>query len=507
MEQRRQVRQSPANQNGQNKKSSGYRPSRVVRLLRLAVGLLCILLVISGILLFTWKPSEEEVLSYTDNGTFYEGITIGGMDVSGMTFEEARNALLPTVQQQMQQMHITVSYQGTSWVFLANDLDVTSTLDEALCEGIALGRGDTAVNNLAKQKELKETGHNIEIKLAANREVLAEKLAAIGNAINTEPTEPYVEPDKEATEPAFIYYEGKNGFLLDEEALALKISEAIEGGDYAAAFDPVLNETSPEHDVEWLKSNIKQRSVFTTSFESSHSSGRVRNIVKATDILNGMVIQPGQEISFNEYVGGRYEKDGWALAPGIVNGNQYEMQAGGGICQVSTTLYNALLCAKGGYDEVDDVQITVRKKHSWPSSYVDYGLDATVSTGGPDLAFKNNTDAPMYVFVYADTVNYISTVYIYGTPLPEGVTYITRGITEEVLEAPDVKIVEEPTWPTGYSKTEIKARDGYIATAYLIEVVNGVEQEPVKLYTDKYSPVQGEKHVGVGSASLPKPEE
>lgn len=507
MEQRRQVRQAPARQNGQNKKSGGYRPSRTVKLLRLAVGLLCILLVISGILLFTWKPSEEEVLSYTDNGTFYEGITINGKDVSGMTFEEARNSLLPTVQQDMQKLNITVTSQGTSWVFSANDLGVTSTLDQALCEGIALGRGDTAVNNLAKQKELKENGYNIDIKLAADSEVLAEKLAAIGNVINTEPEEPHVTPDKDAAEPAFTYFEGKNGYLLDEEALALKIAEAIDKGDYTASFDPVLVETAPEHDVEWLKANIKQRSVFTTSFESSHSAGRVRNIVKATDILNGMVIQPGQEISFNEFVGGRYEKDGWALAPGIVNGNQYEMQAGGGICQVSTTLYNALLCAKGGYNETDDVQITVRKKHSWPSSYVDYGLDATVSTGGPDLAFKNNTDAPLYVFVYADTVNYISTVYVYGTPLPDGVTYITRGIVEEELEAPETKIVEEPTWPTGYSSTTIKSRTGYVATAYLVEIINGVEQEPVKLYTDKYSPVQGEKHVGVGAASLPKPEE
>ena len=90
MEQRRPVRQSPANHPGQNKKSGGYRPSRTVKLLRLAVGLLCILLLVCGILLFTWKPSEETVLSYTDNGTFYPGITINGTDVSGMTFEEAR---------------------------------------------------------------------------------------------------------------------------------------------------------------------------------------------------------------------------------------------------------------------------------------------------------------------------------------------------------------------------------------------------------------------------------
>lgn len=475
--------------------------------MRLAVGLLCILLIISGILLFTLKPSEEEVLSYTDNGTFYEGITVNGTDVSGMTFEEARSALLSTVEKDMQELQITITYEGTSWIFSAADLGVTSTLDEALCEGIALGRGDTAVNNIAKQKELKEVGYDIKVQLTANAQTLADKLSSIASAINTKPEEPYVEPDKDAAQPAFTYYEGKNGYLLDETALATKISEAIANGDYSASFDPVLVETAPDHDVEWLKANVKQRSVFTTSFESSHSSGRVRNIVKATDILNGMVVEPGQEISFNEYVGGRYEKDGWALAPGIVNGNQYEMQAGGGICQVSTTLYNALLCAKGGYNDTDDVQITVRKKHSWPSSYVDYGLDATVSTGGPDLAFKNNTDAPLYIFVYADTVNYISTVYVYGTPLPDGVTYITRGITEETLEPPETKIVEEPLWPTGYSQTTIKSRDGYVATAYLIQVVNGVEQEPVKLYTDKYSPVQGEKHVGIGAASLPKPEE
>ena len=225
----------------------------------------------------------------------------------------------------------------------------------------------------------------------------------------------------------------------------------------------------------------------------------MRNIQKAARILNGCVVEPGAELSFNEFIGPRYEKDGWALAPGIVNGARYENQAGGGICQVSTTLYDALLQAG------PEIEIIERNRHSWPSSYTDYGLDATVSTGGPDLKFKNNTNAPLYIFAYEDNVNYIMTVYIYGEPLPDGVTYEIEGITEEVLKPGKTEYIEVPTWPTGYSETYVSAREGYRATAYRYKLINGERVETEVLYTDIYGAVTGQIKIGTGDPRLPKP--
>ena len=120
--------------------------------------------------------------------------------------------------------------------------------------------------------------------------------------------------------------------------------------------------------MDWLKENTQLRATWQTDFGSSSSlrnANRVGNIQKATTLLNGCKIEVGEEFNFNGFIGPRTESGGWPLAPGIVNGNTYEMQAGGGICQVSTTLYNALLC--GG----SEIEITERYHHSWPSSYAD----------------------------------------------------------------------------------------------------------------------------------------
>jgi vancomycin resistance protein YoaR len=293
--------------------------------------------------------------------------------------------------------------------------------------------------------------------------------------------------------------EGSDGHVLNKEAVSEEIRQSIENGDYGRTIQPALELVSPTRTMDWVKENTKQIAVFSTSFEGRTlgKEDRVRNIEKASDILNGMKLEPGQKISFNEYVGPRTEKGGWALAPGIVNGNTYVLQAGGGICQVSTTIYNTLLrCGPG-------IEITDRKKHSWPSSYVPEGLDATVSTDGPDLAFKNNTEAPIFIFTYP--IDHKMTVYVYGAPLPEGVTYEARSEILERPEPPETKIIEEPLWPAGYSEDVIHSRKGCVAVAYRDKLVNGEVVESVELYTDTYRAIQGETKVGTGPETLPKP--
>ena len=142
--------------------------------------------------------------------------------------------------------------------------------------------------------------------------------------------------------------------------------------------------------MDGVKAQTKFVSMFQTSFGGSRKARdekRVGNIQKACTLLNGLRVEAGAEFNFNGYIGPRTEEGGWPLAPGIVNGNQYEDQPGGGICQVSTTMYNALLCAGASMQrgstledilakDIQGISITERKHHSWPSSYVDTGLDA-----------------------------------------------------------------------------------------------------------------------------------
>ena len=227
-------------------------------------------------------------------------------------------------------------------------------------------------------------------------------------------------------------------------------------------------------------------------------------------------MKPGETLDFNEFIGPRYESGGWPLAPGIVNGDRYEMQPGGGICQVSTTLYIALLKAGAMRSDVEDtaqealeapINITERNKHSWPSAYADRGLDATVSTGGKNLVFINQMNTPLYIFAYCDQENYKMNIYIYGQPLPDGLRYEPEGVTVEELEPGETEYTDNPNWPTGYEREDAKGRTGYVAEVYMNIYQDDTLISRELLYTDKYRAVNQKITRGTGDPSLPVPQE
>ena len=145
-----------------------------------------------------------------------------------------------------------------------------------------------------------------------------------------------------------------------------------------------------------------QLSKFSTSFSSSNYS-RSTNISLAAQKLNGVVIMPGETFSYNQTVGQRTKAAGFKEAPAYLNG-QVVQEVGGGICQVSSTLYNAVLYS--------NLEIVERYNHGFKPSYVKPGLDATVSWGGPDFKFKNNRNYP--IRIKTDTSGKVLKIYIYG---------------------------------------------------------------------------------------------
>ncbi len=450
-------------------------------------------------------PKPEVLSEYLENGTFFNGITIGGKNVAGMTIEEARALLLPMVEQEANSINIVVSYNSSIWVFTAADMNVTSDIDTVLAEAMLYGRSGTGYQNGKAVKASKEEGQAFAITLLPDTGLLTGRLSEIGSAIDTPPMEPTAEPDVWAEMPAFEYAEGENGYMLDESALKDAIAACLASGDYQAILTPELKLTSPERDLSWLKENTQLRATWQTSFGGSsslHNVNRVGNIQKATTLLNGCMVEDGEEFNFNAFIGPRTERGGWPLAPGIVNGNTYQMEPGGGICQVSTTLYNALLrCGS-------ETEITERYHHSWPSSYADVGLDATVTgtaQSGKSLNFINNTGAPLYIFAYCDQKDYTMTIYIYGKPLEDGITYNLRSEIVETLTPATPTTIENPEWPAGYQKKTITTRNGYVADVYREQYVNDEIKSSTLLYTDTYRAIQGEITVGTGDPSLPKP--
>lgn len=174
-----------------------------------------------------------------------------------------------------------------------------------------------------------------------------------------------------------------SGFELDEKSLF----EAVVAGIGKGIVEAPLQEGPkqiPDAELDKIKDVVSQYSTTFPSYQTSRNT----NIRLATQKLDGVVLMPGQKISFNQTVGQRTVEGGYKEAPVLVYG-RHDTGIGGGICQVSTTLYNAALLA--------DMKVVRRNNHSIPSVYVPVGRDATVDWGTLDLILENSSDLPIAI--------------------------------------------------------------------------------------------------------------
>jgi vancomycin resistance protein YoaR len=193
---------------------------------------------------------------------------------------------------------------------------------------------------------------------------------------------------------------------------------------------------------------------------------------------------PGQEFSYNKVVGERSLERGFQIAKVYQSGKVVD-GLGGGICQTSSTLYNAVLYA--------DLEITERRNHSLPVSYVNLGRDATVVYGTTDFRFKNNQKTPIKIDAKAS--GGVLTVKILG--FEDDNKKITLK-TETVQVRPFTEtIIQDTTIPVGSTQITQKGSNGYIVKTYKITTIDGVTSEPKLISTDTYAPIVQIKKIGV----------
>lgn len=220
----------------------------------------------------------------------------------------------------------------------------------------------------------------------------------------------------------------------------------------------------PQMTTEALKNSLLGDMLGTFSSDlSSSSADRTHNVQLACDKINGYVLAPGEEFSYNEVVGPRTVERGFRMA-NVYVGNTVQPGIGGGICQVSSTMFNAVVYA--------DLEITARRNHTLPVTYVPMGRDATVSYGSVDFKFKNNTSKP--IEIHAECVGRKNVITIYGTnEHPNKKIEIETektGTTE-----PKVVRKEDSTLPEGQVKVESAGTNGSSYIAYKVVYENGVQ--------------------------------
>ena len=303
---------------------------------------------------------------------------------------------------------IRFTVNGEPHEYAAAELGLTSNREELLEEALYFGQAGDSASEERKQAE--DTGAEFKLAVWADEAAVLDKVTALKSALDKLPQDATLKFSDDGDD-RFTYVDEVTGVDVDAAQLARLITTNINNGDYSVVSAPVII-TNPKIDVATLKANTQLIGTFTSSFGGSKSlydPDRVTNIRIMAGIVNGTVIEPGEIWSVNEAAGPRTDATaktvGWAYAPGISDG-KYEMEVGGGVCQVSSTVYNAAVRAELGIEE--------RRQHSWPSHYIMEGMDATISTNGPDLKLSNPLPYPVYIAVHVDEDEKTVTVSIYG---------------------------------------------------------------------------------------------
>lgn len=257
---------------------------------------------------------------------------------------------------------------------------------------------------------------------------------------------------------------------------AARDSDAVKAPAPATAVQMPMREKLPEVTLDMLKAQGISRKIseFTTSFPGS-APGRIHNIQATAATVHDKLLAPGERFDYGTIIRATGQKVGYREAPVILNGKLVP-GIGGGICQVSTTLYNAVLLA--------GLKVNERRNHSLPVSYVPLGQDATYADGYINFMFTNSTEHYLWIRTESDA-NRV-TVKLFGS-MPESVTYEVESNILQTLEPP-VKYVRNPTLHTGTQSILQQGKPGYVVETFRIKKENGVIVGKERLSQDKYQP-------------------
>lgn len=263
------------------------------------------------------------------------------------------------------------------------------------------------------------------------------------------------------------------GRELDKEKLKSDLLDTLMmgGGIVRASFKII----KPKLTAKELMKATNERARFTTYF--SHNQDRITNIIRASSFINGITVQSGEVFSFNETVGERTKQRGFKMAKIIVNG-EYAEGVGGGVCQVSTTLYNASL--------LSGLEIVEHHQHSLAVSYVEPSFDAMVNSGSSDLRFKNNTDLP--IFIETEVGENSISFRIFGEKNPY--EYKRSSVIMETINA-KTEFIQTDLLGFGEEKLVKNPINGCISEGFLTAFKNGKQVWTKKIRQDRYLAVNG----------------
>lgn len=503
------------------------------------------LIVFSLLMLATCAQLVYMTLKYDK---VYKGVSINGMNVGGMSGEQAEAALKSQFQDKIDVLEIVVKTQRVEKNTKYTDLNVSYDMANAVEKAYKIGREGNIFQRLftiinasfkgassdmslsydsdrlnslitdfynitlinVKQPEVliqdnKVTvlsghhGENIDkekLKSAIEEMIKNCQDGTIEVEVNvTEPTKLdvnslYNDLNKEPVNASFKMEDGKTqvephipGMKIEKAELE-RILTDLEKKEDTEAILP-MQYIEPEITTENASDRMfkDQLAYYSTRFSTGNTNDRNRaeNIKLVTESINGKILLPGDEFSFNETVGPRTEKRGYKAAHAYIAGKVVD-EVGGGICQASSTLYGIVLKS--------DLEVTERRNHQFTVGYVPFGQDATVSYGTTDFRFKNNTGWPIRIEAGVTDKNDVYFRFIGTNTNPGKEVIITQEIVKKIPY--ETKYINDPKMLEGTTSVRQSGKEGYVVNTYKTVKIDGKVISEAKLHTSTYKPLTKE---------------
>ena len=473
-----------------------------------------------------------------DNETIFSGISVQGIDVSNLTIDEAKKKVSSIIGNHISE-EISLQHNDFQTVILPEQFGVSFDVDSAVEQAYYIGKSDNLIKNNYTILSLLLKNYNISPSINYDEDLLnslidsinaqlpdrvvnpgysidgtsliitsgkdgilisssdlkdeilsflndiSSKNETINIPVNNVGAEPInldaiykdifkLPVDASYTTNPYVVYPSSNGL---DFAISMEDAKAIISNQQDEYTIPLKitypNVTTKQIGNEAFPDLLSQ---FSTSFTSS-GYNRSNNIILSSAKLNGLVLMPGEEFSYNQAVGQRTKAAGFRKAGAYSNGKVVQ-EVGGGICQVSSTLYNAVLYA--------NLEIVERTNHYFNPGYVKAGLDATVSWGGPDFRFKNNRNYP--IRIVTDTSGKKLKVYIYGLKTDDDCTVV---LDPRYISSVPYKTTyqKDPSLPTGETRVISSGSNGCKTATYkYVYDKNGTLISSECISRDTYSP-------------------
>lgn len=421
--------------------------------------------------------------------TICEGIYAGDINLAGMSASEAENAINEYVNS-FADMEITLyAGEGNEIVVTAADLGIYWENPEILTDALSYGVKGNIVDRYKQITDLNRENLVYDIIIDYDKNAIRALVNAQSESINVAAQNPTMVRENEE----FIITPGVTGLELDvftsvEEVYRFLTEEwTLETG---AVVNLAVNITEPAGSEEDLAQVQDVLATFTTSYSTSDSS-RSANVSNACSKVNGTLLFPGEEFSTLATIAPFTTDNGYYPAGSYMAGKVVD-SVGGGICQVSTTLYNAVL--------LSELEVTYRTNHAMAVSYVNAGMDATVSEdSGIDFTFRNDTDYPIYIEGYT-TPNKQITITIYGVETRDAGHQVSYESVIVAVTQPGPEVIyADASQPVGYIDVQ-PPHTGYVADVYRVITEDGVEVSREQISHDIYKMTSRSATVGIATA-------